>query len=53
MNTESNMSEYEYWTTSKTNYLNNLKNGIGHRDSILAIVKKIDEKLENICKDKQ
>jgi hypothetical protein len=46
--TASVSQEYTLWINQKNNYLNNLKNGIGHRESILAILEKIDNKLNKL-----
>ena len=41
------VEEYEYWLATKSEYENNLKNNIGHPDSIKVIISKIDKKLSS------
>jgi hypothetical protein len=40
--------EIEYWYEKKHNYINNLKNNVGHKASITALLIKIDKKLDNL-----
>ena len=43
-------SEFQYWLETKKAYEHNLKNGIGHRNSIIELIEKIDNKLVNLNK---
>jgi len=42
------VEEYEYWLCTKTSYENNLKNNIGHAESIKILISKIDKKLSSM-----
>ena len=42
------MDVYQYWTDQKIAYENNLKNKIGHEESIRQLLVKINEKLINL-----
>lgn len=44
------MSEYEYWLDKKNAYENNLKNGIGNKETLKYFIYKINKKLERISK---
>ena len=39
------IEEYDYWLKTKSDYERNLKNNIGNRVSIKALILKIDTKL--------
>ena len=39
--------EYTYWSETKKRYEYNLKNNIGHAESIRTLISKIDKKLYN------
>jgi len=41
-------TEIQYWLDTKNAYELNLKNGIGHRNSIIKLIEKINNKLETI-----
>ena len=41
------VEEYDYWLSTKTSYENNLKNNIGHAESIKTLLSKIDKKLSS------
>ncbi len=41
------VEEYNYWLGAKTSYENNLKNNIGHMESIKTLLSKIDKKLSS------
>ena len=43
-------SEIQYWLDTKKAYKLNLNNGIGHRNSIIELIEKIDKKLVNLNK---
>jgi hypothetical protein len=38
--------EYNYWLQTRSSYERNLKNNIGHAESIRAIIDKIDKKIK-------
>jgi hypothetical protein len=40
----------ESWLAARERYSLNLESGIGHRESILAIIAKIDQRLAEIAK---
>jgi hypothetical protein len=40
---------FDYWIQQKERYETNLKNGVGHKESILALLTKIDQKLSDIA----
>ena len=42
--------EIQYLLNTKKNYEYNLKNGIGHQKSIIQLLEKINEKLDEIMK---
>lgn len=42
-----NVEEYDYWLSTKSSYENNLKNNIGHAESIKALILRIDKKLSS------
>jgi len=39
--------EYDYWLRTKSSYENNLKNNIGHAESIKTLLSLIDKKLSS------
>ena len=41
------VEEYNYWLETKSAYENNLKNNIGHLESIKVLISKIDKKLSS------
>lgn len=41
------LEEYTYWTETKRQYEYNLKNNIGHAESIRTLIDKIDTKLSS------
>ena len=41
------VEEYDYWLSTKSSYENNLKNNIGHSESIKILLSKIDKKLSS------
>ena len=41
------VEEYNYWLETKSAYENNLKNNIGHLESIKILISKIDDKLSS------
>ena len=45
------MSAYDDWVTARASYAENLKNGVGHRKSIIAIIEKIDKHLVELAKE--
>ena len=47
------MEEYKSWIEIRDRYMTNLNNGTGHRESILSIVQKIDERLDKIISLKE
>jgi hypothetical protein len=46
-NSRKSVEEYEYWLGTKSAYENNLKNNIGHAESIKTLLLKIDKKLSS------
>jgi len=41
------VEEYNYWLKTKSAYEHNLKNNIGHLESIKVLISKIDDKLSS------
>lgn len=41
------VEEYDYWLSTKSSYENNLKNNIGHTESIKILLSNIDKKLSS------
>ena len=41
------VEEYNYWLETKSAYEDNLKNNIGHLESIKVLISKIDKKLSS------
>lgn len=44
------MESFQSWLDVRERYALNLKNGIGHKESILTIIEKIDQRLAEIAK---
>lgn len=42
------ISQIKYWTEQKKNYQSNLENGIGHAESITALIGEIDARIRKL-----
>lgn len=44
------IEEYNYWLVTKSEYENNLKNNIGHSESIRTLLSLINKKLSSVVR---